>query len=88
MGTILGKCGTNCQEDQKVCKVFRMTWLRFEEIPLHCIAILIFFINFVELWVAFCQLWAELWVANLNQMAHPRLKIGLVNPPSLNLTCF
>ena len=36
MGTILGKCGKNCQEEQKICKSCLMISLRFEEVSLHC----------------------------------------------------
>ena len=36
MGTILGKCGKNCQEEQRKCKSCLMISLRFEEVSLHC----------------------------------------------------
>ena len=35
MGTILGKCSRNCQEEQKICKSLMIS-LRFEEISMHC----------------------------------------------------
>ena len=36
MGAILGKCGKNCQEEQRICRSCLMLSLRFEEISLHC----------------------------------------------------
>ena len=35
MGTILGKCGKKCQDEERVCKSCLMISLRFEEISLH-----------------------------------------------------
>ena len=35
MGTILRKCGIDCQEEQRICKSCLMISLRFEEISLH-----------------------------------------------------
>ena len=45
-----------------------MISLRFDLKKFLCIAgMWIFFISFAELWVAFSQIWAELWVTDLNQ---------------------
>jgi len=51
----------------KGVQICLMILLRFEEISLHCGNIHIVSINFAELWVAFFQKLADLWVQNLNQ---------------------
>ena len=35
MGTIVGKCDRNCQEEQRICQTCLMISLRFEEMSLH-----------------------------------------------------
>ena len=75
--TTLGKCGKHCEEEQRICKSCFMILLRFEEISLHCKNIDIAFINFAQLWVAFCQIWGELWASNLNQNGTSPSKIWL-----------
>ena len=52
MDSIFKECGTNCQEEQRICKCSSVILLRFEVISLHCRNIGIVFIDFAELWVA------------------------------------
>ena len=66
MGTILGKCSKNYQEDQRICRSNLMISLHFEEISLHGRNADIFH-QFCEIMGSIFQIWAELWVTNWSQ---------------------
>ena len=74
---ILGKCGKSGQEEQRKCKSCLKISLRFKEISLPCRNMDIARINFVKLWVAFFQIWAELWVVDMKQNGTSPSKIWL-----------
>ena len=65
MGKILGKCGRNCQEEQRICRSCLLISLRFE-VCLRRRNMDIFH-QFCGIMGSIFQLWAELWVTNLSQ---------------------
>ena len=64
-------------EIAKICESCSMILLHFEEISLHFGNIGKVFVLFAELWAAFCQICADLWVLNLNQYVTFPYKIRL-----------